>query len=754
LNNEGKGLSYYTTLFANKVEAGDGPREAAVAAAEAYLDGKPRQRGKRKLTRADRDREFWTSNFLPGLPAEAWHSESLVLALSRYMGQERVENAALLDQTSAIAPEAVRRAVRYSGLVLKQHSPRRTELDRLAGLLPDEFHELALVLDIFDKAYRSRLAAVEMFKQPFAKLSPLELLAYASLYAFEHLAPRDYLSAEQPAGPDARSEVAWGAINDLLIWKLGSADHGALHLTDNTIGASLAEHLSPFLFPSPGERRPREDLYQAFEQLLSAQIELNSFISRSADAFSYDDGITFVRRSDRLEIVELDPAARAKWKHDGEKLTRLHHYWLYRAIDAFAASELASAVIGRPENQDANRYAYIKAIAAQLQLTEVYGLDQSVTAPSGLRVDIFQAMLSLQLMTAFFNQDFMLPFLRHLGETGNSRLALGLLAFGGMMQPASPNRFHNRFPVTWSDRRSKIANIKGWTVSKEFPRGSVKAAEAILDFWTSDWSELAARLRNGEPGLHPELFERPILKMGRYLFQLPWVVAMQNNASAAINNLRRIGGRRAEARAETQRIEQRLAERFEARGFRVQLNYLPERTPDSDPGEVDLICARDGQILILEIKSTFLRRSQKDAWLHGATTLRRAGQQLRSKVLALRRSLVTDVDLASALGFEADGAQTPILGWIVDTSIEHDHVRFSGFLKVSLEEVLIALRDDSHLLNDPDGLLSGAWMESHEDESSAMDEQPTLYPDGFSFARFVDVIEGESVWSTDQDPEK
>jgi hypothetical protein len=45
-----------------------------------------------------------------------------------------------------------------------------------------------------------------------------------------------------------------------------------------------------------------------------------------------------------------------------------------------------------------------------------------------------------------------------------------------------------------------------------------------------------------------------------------------------------------------------------------------------------------------------------------------------------------------------------ITAWIVDTSIECDHQRFHGFLKVSLEEVLIALRDDRHWLNDPDGL--------------------------------------------------
>jgi hypothetical protein len=53
-----------------------------------------------------------------------------------------------------------------------------------------------------------------------------------------------------------------------------------------------------------------------------------------------------------------------------------------------------------------------------------------------------------------------------------------------------------------------------------------------------------------------------MLKMGRYLFQLPWMMAVQNNATAAINNLRRLGARRGDARDETRRIEQRLGSMF------------------------------------------------------------------------------------------------------------------------------------------------------------------------------------------------
>jgi hypothetical protein len=80
-------------------------------------------------------------------------------------------------------------------------------------------------------------------------------------------------------------------------------------------------------------------------------------------------------------------------------------------------------------------------------------------------------------------------------------------------------------------------------------------ASAILDFWTYDMVATAERLQRNEPGLQPHLFERPVLKFGATLVQLPWVVGMQNNSTAAINNLRRLGARRGQARDEARRIE-------------------------------------------------------------------------------------------------------------------------------------------------------------------------------------------------------
>lgn len=734
--------SLYTRLYSANIKAGHSSTDAAALVANFYLDGKPRRQGKRKTTSAERDAALWSSEFLRTLPAEAWHAEPLVLALARYMGQERASNPDLLAYIVSVAPESVQRAIRYSGLVLKPRSRRRAEIDRLEATASDEFRDFVRVLRVFETAYSERSVAVDMLRQPLAELSPLDLLAYVSLYAFEHLVPRPLRSTHQPTDVDAHTQAAWHSINAILIWKLSTADGGAFRLTEGDIAKSLGTHLSPFLFPPSNGAEPRNGLYGAFRELLAAQIELDSFVLRSADAFSYDDSIAFVLQGDRLEIAEHDPAARAAWNRIGERLTRLHDYWFHRAAVAFSESCLATTRIGRIENHERNRLAYVNAMRTHLRLTEVYGLSESVTAESGLHVDLFEALLSLELMSVFFQSDFLLPYLQYLRETGNARMALGRLAWDGLTRPD----MQNRFPITWSDRSSKISNIAGWMVNTDSPGGSRKRSEAVLDFWTSDWASAALRLRKGHLGLNPELFERPILKMGRYLFQLPWMVGIQNNSSAAINNLRRIGSRRFETRDETRRIEERLAGLFRNRNFRVQLRYEPDRTIEDDPGEVDLICVRDGGILVLEVKSTYLRSSQKDTWLHGSITLRKAGLQLHRKVRAVTRAVATDTVLASRLDIKGNTDSLAVRGWIVDTSIEHDHEKFSGFLKVSLEELIIALRDDRHLLNGPEGLRGGVGEEPLYGRPTDRDLPLTMYPDGFSFSSFVEVIESESVW--------
>lgn len=159
-----------------------------------------------------------------------------------------------------------------------------------------------------------------------------------------------------------------------------------------------------------------------------------------------------------------------------------------------------------------------------------------------------------------------------------------------------------------------------------------------------------------------------------------------------------------------------------------------------------MIATLGQHLFVLEVKSTFLRSSQEEAWLHASSNLRKAGRQLKRKLAAVSQAIGSNLAFRTSLGL----SELPPLhrqhGWIVDTCIECDHQRFAGFLKVSIEEVLIALRDDRHLLNDPEGLLSGTFDEDQPVEEDVHRYAETLYPEGFRVERFIEVIESEAVW--------
>ncbi|MOA53382.1 hypothetical protein D3C78_1768360 [compost metagenome] len=75
--------------------------------------------------------------------------------------------------------------------------------------------------------------------------------------------------------------------------------------------------------------------------------------------------------------------------------------------------------------------------------------------------------------------------------------------------------------------------------------------------------------------------------------------------------------------------------------------------------------------------------------------------------------------------------------WIVDTSIELDQQVVDGFLTVSLETLQVVLRDERQLLCPVDQL--SAKGEAVPDAS--------LFPDGFSATRLVEVVESGEVWA-------
>ena len=509
--------------------------------------------------------------------------------------------------------------------------------------------------------------------------------------------------------------------------KLRACSEEDFRLSESRLGESLNRHLSPIIFPGSSNSdgvRCRQNL-ESLALLIDATQERIDY-EGSIDWFCFDPECCYQLKPGEPVIYNQSEAGTERWLRTGRKSDLLWHYWMNRAVHAFALSGMAEQIIGSPENHELNQLAFIKAVRSKLQLQQIYGLGDRFSLSDGSQVQLHHLLLASELNSVFFQKEFIQPFQRHLRESGVLAQALGRLAMNGMLSG------ENRFPMTWSEEPEKIRRITGWTVCDEHPKGCAGSAKAILTFWTSDFKALSQQLKL-QPGMPaPRLYEQPFYKIGRYSFQFPWVGAQQNNLTAAINNLRRVNARRADAQAETQRVELALAESLRQRGFAVEVGYRPAVTDDDDAGEVDLICHQDGVLLLLEVKSGYIRSTRHEVWLHRANTLRKAAWQLRRKQVAVLSALMTDQDLRARLGYHGQQPEADLRAWIVDTSIELDGQSVDGFKVVSREALEVVLRDEKQLLRPLDQL----------DEES----RGSLFPDGFTAGRFIAVVESDELW--------
>jgi hypothetical protein len=118
--------------------------------------------------------------------------------------------------------------------------------------------------------------------------------------------------------------------------------------------------------------------------------------------------------------------------------------------------------------------------------------------------------------------------------------------------------------------------------------------------------------------------------------------------------------------------------------------------------------------------------------------------------------LKTDTALADLIG-NIDPNSVQVHCWIIDTSIEHDHEYFEGFLKSSLQEIMITLRNERHLLRDFTEAIEtsrnrGQKIDEEDVYGTAMlaisEQKPidNLYPQGFAADRFAEIIENGHIW--------
>ncbi|WP_238705568.1 NERD domain-containing protein [Pseudomonas sp. FSL W7-0098] len=643
-------------------------------------------------------------------------AELASLALSQVLHSDNAVSVELLLHLASHNPETLRWAIRYAKLFERTQSPLWLALR--AALAGDEWLVFLGVCDRLLDQLKPFDELITRAEKQLEHLSLLELFSYLSVLAYQ---------AFTGDSSDDHSGQQWKVYNRIILNKLRACSEEDFRLSESRFGKSLKRHLSPIIFPESSN----SDLVACRQNLESLAVLIGAIQERidyegSIDWFCFNPECRYQLKPGESVIYNQSDGGTERWQRTGRKSDLLWHYWMNRAVHAYIDSGMAEQIIGSPENHELNQLAYIKAVRSKLQLEHIYGLGDRVSLSDDSQVQLHHLLLATELTSVFFQSEFIQPFQDHFRESGGLDQALCRLAMDGMLSG------ENRCPMTWSEEQEKIRKITGWTICDEYPKGSADSAKAILTFWTSDLKSLAQQLKQQPRTPAPRLYEQPFYKIGRYSFQFPWVGAQQNNLTAAINNLRRVNARRADMLAETQRVELALAESLRQRGFAVEVGYRPLATEEDDAGEVDLICHQDGVVLLLEVKSGYIRSTTHEVWLHRTNTLRKAAWQLRRKQVAVLTALMADQALRARLGYHGQYPGAHLHAWIVDTSIELDGQSVVGFKVVSREVLEVILRDEKRLLRPLDPL----------DE----DDPLTLFPGGFTADRFVEVTESGELW--------
>lgn len=701
---------YYQSVYQSHWQSSGNDGEALDACLQRFLNQSP---SGKKLTAKIRAQQLIATGLWSN--SKALEESALAsLALSKILHYDDILPANLTDQLADQNPETLRWAIRYSGLFERVDSPIWQYLR--TSCTTEEWQTFFSVCDRLLEQLHPFDQLIDQAEQALKPLSLLELMSYLSV-----LACSDLIDPEQKG-----LQQRWGVYDRIIQRKLKTCTSRDFLLDEKKLGKSLKRHLSPLLFPSnSGWRDHAVSNLESLAMLIEATSERMDY-EGSIDWFRFDPLCRYQRVPRESVIYNISDEGNRNWEKTERKHNLLWHYWLNRATEAFAESDLAGQTIGTPENHEGNRLAYIKAMRSRLQLQSIYGLEDLVTLDDGTTVPLFQLLLASELTSIFFDQSFIQPFHALAQSSTHTMEALSSLALAGLIQG------ENRFPITWSTETEKAAHIKGWTVSDEHPNGSIDTARSILSFWSNDLKAISGQNKGLSTTHLPRLTERPYCKIGNYSFQFPWVTGQQNNLTSAVNNLRRLGTRRTELQTETRRVEQRLGELLEQRGFRVVVGYEPPVIDGDNAGEIDLICHLDGILMLLEVKSGYIRRSKREVWLHKTTTIRKAAWQLSRKREALISAIEQDENLKYQLGCSSAKSYTALHCWIVDTSIELDGQVVDGFPVVSREVLEVVLGDEKHLLKPLDVL---------EPYQTA-----TLFPNGFSAPDLVEVVEAGTLW--------
>lgn len=611
---------------------------------------------------SDKLDDFWASQFINSVTAQQINGENFILALSQYVRSNSVDEDTLIKLLE-LSQEGVISAVRQSGIIARPDHHSWKVLQTISGQL--EFSKLTQFLHTaayIQLQYQQRLKNYQVLKHKL-QLDQITAMVFSSFYAYEYLMS-DTDCLKIPYQMDTNDNVSvqdiWSVFHEIIT----SSNIEKNKLTEKKLGQTLKAKMSPFLF---GENLNHSLMkqYEDFKRLVAHKIEINLYEDQVISAYCYKLSTNYYLENGQLKL-ETETHDSDFFK---EKFGVLAAYWQWRGANALTDNPYFER-LNRGKNLESNARALAKTQGIVLQLYEVYGIDKAVFEQE---YDLCALVFTMLLSQAHYVHDFLEAF-KKLRDSNNQHAfsTLAKLMIDGVLIG------QNRMPVTFATQKEKAIKMSDWIIEGSGNQ-KVKEMSRILDFWSKD-------LRDGSDAFYTE---KSFYKIDDYLFALPWMSAQKNFSTATINTFRKMYKNRASLRSETDLMENNLAGLLAKSKGRVYSQYEPS---ESGVGEIDAIVVSDDKVLIIELKSSYIKSNVKEIYEYRNFVLKKAAYQLARKTTYVR-----DIFLPS-LGL--DSAKFSIHSWIVDTTLEFDHGYIDGFLKVSFEELLIVLNKNEMFITD------------------------------------------------------
>lgn len=602
---------------------------------------------------SDKLDDFWLSDFIANLKVEQMKNENFILALSQYIRSKSIDEDILIKLLK-ISQDSVIKAVRQSGIIARSDHHSWAVLKKIAIQINlSKFDEFLRIAEYIQLQYQERLNIYKELKNQL-QLDQITAMVFSSFYNYEHLMnDTDYLKI--PYQLDTNDEISiqdiWFVFHEVIT----SSNIEKNKLTEKKLGQTLKAKMTPFIF---GENLNHSLMkqYDDFKRLVAHKIEVNLYEDQVISAYCYKLSTNYYLKNGHL-ILESRSRDLDFFQ---EKFGILSAYWQWRGVNTLTDNPYFQR-LDTGENIESNALALAKTQGVILQLYEVYGIEKAVFEQD---YDLYALIFTMLLSQAHYVHDFLKAFKKL--RDGNNQDVFSTLA-KLMIEGALIGQ--NRMPITFATQKEKAIKMSDWIVEGGTNK-RVREMSRILDFWSRD-------LRDGSDTFY---IEKSFYRIDDYLFALPWMSAQKNFSTAAINTFRKMYKNRADLKSETDLMEQNLAKLLAKYKGEVYSQHVPL---EPGVGEIDAIVVSDYKVLIIELKSTYIKSNVKEIHEYKSFVLKKAAYQLARKT-----NYVRDVFLPS-LGL--DSAKFSIHSWIVDTTLEFDHEYIDGFLKVSFEEIVIIL---------------------------------------------------------------